>query len=455
MEDARPPFDGRIIPPPPRLSSLGVFGASAIFTALAIGSGELMFWPALVVTTGAGVIWVAITVIILQWFVNIEVARYSLATGNTVGTGIGGRSPVVAFLLLLGALVPWIWPGWIRAGGQMVAAVTGIGEKPISLLLLVICAASLLVPRSAYLFLERIQSWMLAGILIGIAWLFAVVAWSAGGFGAFLGEFLTFEGTAEAMGGVARQENSTYFALLSGVVFAGAGGILNLGYGYLVLARNRARAEQGGPAPAPDGGEPDALWRRWIRVLRYEHGILFAGGNIASVLFLSALFFMIYRASGSEASGINLLAQTFDRIGTSYGSSNAVIFAIVGFLVFFTSSIGILDLTCRIAADIFQALFKVRGIGKYPVFAVFVVSQSFLSAALIFIDPRQPFWLISTAAVLNTLVMAIYAFAVILLNRSTLNRRARAPMLVEAIVALLGTMYAGVFILTLVKLATS
>lgn len=83
--DDRPPFDNRILSAPPSLMSLGVFGATAAFTALAIGSGELMFWPALVVTTGAGVIWIALAVVALQWFVNIEVARFSIATGQTIG----------------------------------------------------------------------------------------------------------------------------------------------------------------------------------------------------------------------------------------------------------------------------------------------------------------------------------------------------------------------------------
>lgn len=450
---ARAPFDGTRLPTAPRLASLGVFGATAAFTALAIGSGELMFWPALVVTSGAGVIWIAILIILMQWFVNIEVARYSLATGETIGVGLGRRAPIIAFLLFLGALVPWIWPGWIRAGGQMISAISGLNEKPISLLLLVLCALFILMPKSAYLFLEKIQAWMLAMILLGIVWLFSYVALSAGGLGAFFGEVFRFQGTEAAAIRFANNDNATYFALLSGVVFAGAGGILNLGYGYLVLARNRAR-----PADIELNLTVDeallSRWQRWIKVLRIEHGILFAGGNIASVVFLSALFFMLYQNSGTNVSGVDLLASTYSEIAQRYGLANAIIFGVVGFLVFFTSSVGILDLTCRIAADIFSALFRKAYLGGYSVFAVLVFSQSVLSAALIFIDTRQPFWLISTAAVLNTLVMALYAFAVVWLNRTTLDRRVRAPLGAELVVLLLGTMYGLVFVLTIARLAS-
>lgn len=455
MGDTRAPFDGRTLPSVPRLASLGVFGATAAFTALAIGSGELMFWPATVVATGAGVIWIAITVVILQWFVNIEVARYSLATGETIGRGLAHRAPIVGFLLLLGALVPWIWPGWIRASGQMVAAITGVSEQPISLVLLVVCAAFLLVPRSAYLFLERIQSLMLVALLLGIAWLFGVVALSTGGFEGYVSEFMRFEGVGQALQDFTQKDSASYFALLSGVVFAGAGGILNLGYGYLVLARNAARAETQATRGEPPEPATARDWRRWIRVLRWEHGLLFVGGNIASMFFLSALFFMLYQSTGNEVSGVDLLAQTFDRIAAGYGAVNALIFGIVGFLVFFTSSIGILHLTCKIAADIFGGLFRVGPDGEGRTFAILVCSQSLLSAALIFLDPRQPFWLISTSAVLNTAVMALYAFAVVWLNRRALDKDARASVAVEAVVLTLGGLYALVFVLTLIKLASA
>ena len=106
------------LPPAPTLASAGVFGATAIFTALAIGAGELMFWPSLVLSSGAGVLWVALVIVLFQWVVNIEVARFSLATGHALGEGAARASKLLGTLLLLGAIIPWIWPGWVRSGGS-------------------------------------------------------------------------------------------------------------------------------------------------------------------------------------------------------------------------------------------------------------------------------------------------------------------------------------------------
>ena len=449
MTDRTNLHNGAGLGPAPRLAGLGVFGATAAFTALAIGSGELMFWPGLVVSIGAGVIWLAIAIVALQWFVNIEVARYTLASGESVGRGFARHAPVVAVLLVLGAIVPWLWPGWIRAGGQMIAAVTGGPEKWISVAILAVCAAALLVPARAYRLLESAQTMMLAVILIGILWLFAVVATATGGIGGFASRFLAFEGIGQVTANLAAQQDSAYFGLLGGVVFAGAGGILNLGYSYLVLERNRAYSHSAAnSATVPEPGR----WAAWMSLLRREHAILFVGGNATSIVFLSALFFMIFGQAGTNVSGMTLLSATYDRIAEAYGSGNAVLFGIVGFLVFFTSALGILHLTCFIASDLVRALLKQNDEGSEWIFKAFVMAQSAVALALIFLDPRQPFWLITTAAFLNTLVMALYGFGIVWMNRRTLSPVCQPGLLSEAMVVLLGSIYLALFGLTAWKL---
>jgi hypothetical protein len=449
------------LPRAPTLASAGVFGATAIFTALAIGAGELMFWPSLVLANGAGILWLALIIVLLQWVINIEVARFSLGTGLAMGEGAARASKLVGILLLLGAIVPWIWPGWVRSGGQLLAGLTGFPERTISLVSILACALLMSLPPLIYPLAEKLQSIMLAMILIGVAVLFGYVASVDGGFGSFLSEFATLQGMSAAANTFAQTSGNEYYALLGGVVFAGAGGILNLGYGLLLADKGAgmgafqprlhgiAQAARQAPqrqdlAMAPTETNRSE-WKRWIGLARREHFILFAGGNGASIIFLSAIFYMIYAGGAASASGISLLVNTFELLGARYGAWAGVLFAIVGFLVFFTSALGILHVTSRIAAGIAATLF---GGATNRWFHIFIWGQFAASSLLIMFDPRQPFWLLVTSAVLNTLVMAIYSFTVLWLNRRSLPDFARAPIWVEAVVALGGTAFGLVFLWT-------
>jgi hypothetical protein len=90
----RPPFWSRhssqaslALPDPPPFWSRRVFGPSAVFTAMAVGSGELVFWPGLSLANSSGVLWLAILVVLLQYVMNVEIGRYSLATGESAVVG--------------------------------------------------------------------------------------------------------------------------------------------------------------------------------------------------------------------------------------------------------------------------------------------------------------------------------------------------------------------------------
>jgi hypothetical protein len=337
----------------------------------------------------------------------------------------------------------------------LLAGLTGFPERTISLVSILACAL-LMYPLA-----EKLQSIMLAMILVGVAVLFGYVAFVDGGFASFLGEFAALKGTFTATSTFVQTGGTEYYALLGGVVFAGAGGILNLGYGLLLADKGAGmgayqprlhgitQAARQGPQRHDLDMAPTETnrieWKRWIGLARSEHFILFVGGNTASIIFLSAIFYMVYAGGAASASGISLLVNTFELLGARYGAWTGVLFAVVGFLVFFTSALGILHVTSRVAAGIAATLF---GGATNRWFHIFIWGQFLASSLLIMFDPRQPFWLLVTSAVLNTLVMAIYSFTVLWLNRRTLPDFARAPAWVEAVVAIGGATFGLVFLWT-------
>jgi len=50
-------------------------GPSIIVLGIALGGGELIMWPRLTAQYGAGLMWLAILGVSLQWFINVELGR--------------------------------------------------------------------------------------------------------------------------------------------------------------------------------------------------------------------------------------------------------------------------------------------------------------------------------------------------------------------------------------------
>ncbi len=84
-----PPVPYRDLPEPKKLRQIA--GASIIITATAIGSGEFVLWPYITSQVGLVLMWAAIVGFLTQYFINMEVTRYTLATGETAVTGFTRR----------------------------------------------------------------------------------------------------------------------------------------------------------------------------------------------------------------------------------------------------------------------------------------------------------------------------------------------------------------------------
>lgn len=456
-----------VLTDPPRFWNRAVFGPTAVFTALAIGSGELLFWPGLVLPYGAGVLLLALGVIALQWVVNIEIGRYSLATGESIPVGAVRLWRGWAVILLLGAVVPWLWPGWARSGAQLLSGVVGIAEKPLSIASLILCGFLLGVPARVYSLVERIQSVLLGFILLGVAVLLGIVLSRGPDIQSYATALATGEGVRSLLDNAAERRSAEFLALLGGVVFAGAGGILNLGYGLLLcekgfgmgryaksirgLRHSRGLSAEEARISLPEDAESLSRWRRWMSLSRREHALLFVGGNMFTMIFIALIFSALF-AGKQPTQGMAFLVEATELFGTQFGTLVATLFVAVGFAIFFTSELGIIDVTSRIAAGIVHAAFPSRRLNASKIYHLFVWGEIGAGTLLILGDPRQPFWFLVTSAVLNTLVMAIYMVLVLVLNRRGLPTSARPALLTEAIVGITALLYASLFVLTLLRI---
>src|SRR3990172_7738455 len=83
------PLHKKRLPPAPPLRKL--LGPSFILLGLGLGSGELILWPYLASTYGLGIIWGALLGITFQFFLNMEIERYTLVRGESIFVGLARR----------------------------------------------------------------------------------------------------------------------------------------------------------------------------------------------------------------------------------------------------------------------------------------------------------------------------------------------------------------------------
>lgn len=419
----------------PRLG-FWAFSATAIFSALAIGAGELVFWPSLVLTYGPSVIWLGISAVVLQWFINIEIARTTLLTRHKLGSHVAAEWPLLGMLLALGATVPWVWPGWVLGGAQFVAILNYGPEKPIAVGILMLSVLLLLGPRNRFRWLAIVQSVGLGLLLLGVLLVFVYVAWRYGGLAAFAQLLFTETGFLKPIASLRTSDDLAFFTMLGGIVFAGAGGIMNLGYGYLLI-------ERGGIPEIRDA----AGLRPWMRLVRLEHGLLFALANSLTIGFIAAMLWMTFGGVTPKGGGVALVAAAHDILARENPLIGAS-FALAGFLVFWTSAVGVLDFASRIAADI---LGRLTGLTELKLYNGLVLGQALLSALILFSPITQPFWLMVISAVLNTGVMALYCGYLIWNNARQVPTWAKPGWPIQAILGLGCLLYSALLMLAVAR----
>ncbi|MDP7640401.1 MAG: Nramp family divalent metal transporter, partial [Candidatus Hydrogenedentes bacterium] len=81
-----PPLKDAELPAPDK-PLLKMMGPGIVMAGIAIGSGELIMWPWITSVVGANLLWAAAIGIFLQLWINVEVGRWTVVTGESPFTG--------------------------------------------------------------------------------------------------------------------------------------------------------------------------------------------------------------------------------------------------------------------------------------------------------------------------------------------------------------------------------
>ena len=442
-----PPMPRRDMPPPQPLSR--ILGPSVILAGLGVGSGEYIIWPFITAAIGPAFLWAAALSVTVQYFLNMEIERYTLATGETAIAGFVRRWRHWGWLFCLFTIIPNIWPGWATGGVTILTFLLGGGNAAwITVGVMVAAGAALTISPVVYQTLERAQFFKVGLTLVFLA--VAIVAAISPSAWADL---------PQAVRGFGTLPDSTIVPitlLLSGLVFAGAGGVNNLAQSNWIRDKGFGMGAYIPRIVSPITGEEVAAsatgvmmrtdpanlerFRVWWRRANVEQLVSFWFICIFSITTFSLLAhstiggqqiatqanLQFIKAEGEVLQ--QLVAPWFGRFFWVFGALSLILVAL-----------GTLDYIARIVADILRTVY-LRDDERWSesrLYFIVVWITVAAGSAILLSGIEQPLILLMTAACLNGLVMVVYSVLLIQLNRRGLPepirvRGARLAMLVFA-----------------------
>jgi hypothetical protein len=451
-----PPLKYRDMPEPAAWTKM--VGPSLILAGLALGSGEFILWPKIVQTSGFVFLWAALLGIVTQFFINMEIERWTLLTGESAITGFCRLSWHWSYVFLLMNIIPFAWPGWGTGAAQIVSWLAfGVQEQQIDGRIvygalhvpelaiggLFLCGVVLTAGPVVYNTVEQIQGWLVAMILVLVAVIAAVVVrWDSV---VGLGWGLTQWGSLPDP----KTSGLSMMDLLGALAFAGAGGTLNLGQSNYVREKGYGMGRYVGRITSPLTGREEtvaetgyhfphtpenmARWRGWWRAANVEHAFSFLL-TCCFTLFLLALIThsLLYDEQGQLRDEAQNLGKGFDfiwaqaRLLQAYpgGDVLRLCYLACGAAILFTTELGVLDGVARISTDIVKVNYLRNSVtwSASRLYFAFLWGEILLGTAILLFFSEEPLVLIRISAAANGAVMFLYSLTLLYMNNKILSR---------------------------------
>ncbi len=468
-----PPWERAELPPAPAPRGLrgwaAAVGPGVILLGAAIGSGEFLLGPTVVVRHGFTLLWIAGIAVVLQTLFNTELMRYTLATGEPVFTGFMRTRPSATlwgvvysglFLLQFG------WPAWAgTAAGALFFMSTRRVAEPFdatmvylfAVLTYMVCVVLLVVGRRIERTLELLN-WVLVTLVLGGLVLLALVlvpgaTWLAGIAG-YVGFDTATGGFAPAPGGV------DWFLLGAFAGFSGAGGLANVTLSNWARDKGYGMGQVAGFIPAAGGEKvrlahsgftfdttPEALgrWRGWWRLVRADqYGVFFTGAILG--MLLPALLYATFVEPGKDIRGLGVAAELAHAMARAKGAVFGGMIAVTAVWILFKTQLDLLEATVRSITDIlWTGSARVRtllgGDVRFVYYGVLAVAVAW---GLIALRLAQPVFLLQLAANIGGVIFVLASLHLLYLNTRLLPPALRPPPWRRAALVAMALFY-GVF----------
>ena len=325
--DRLPAGQYRDLPEPPHWRKL--VGPSILLLGLSLGSGEFVLWPYITYKFGFVVFWACMVGVLTQYFINMEIERWTLATGETAVTGFCRQWSGWAGVFLVCNVVPWMWPGWASGAATILTWEFGGDESTrvgYSIASLLVVGLALSLGPVVYRTVERIQTVLIAVVLVLLVVIFFLVV-----------EPIHVWDMCKGIVNIGYIPEEMELPLFLGALaFAGAGGTMNLAQSDFVRDKGYAMGAYVGRLTSPLTGREEAVgeigyhfeqtpenmrrWRGWWQAANREHLITFYALSVLSLILLSLIAYATTRQTPGLEQGLGFIGTEGDFIAQEHGS---------------------------------------------------------------------------------------------------------------------------------------
>ena len=88
-----------------------MLGPGIVAVGIGMAAGELILWPYITAIAGFGLLWLALATLAVQFVINMEIERYTLATGQTVVSGLARWWKGWGIFICVAGAFQYMWPG--------------------------------------------------------------------------------------------------------------------------------------------------------------------------------------------------------------------------------------------------------------------------------------------------------------------------------------------------------
>lgn len=420
------------LPKVPKVSH--IVGPSAIMLGAALGSGETMFWPSIIAQDGWALYWAFWVGVLTQFFINTELQRWAMATGESIFRGFDRLGRFWPWFFLVAGFIQLGWPGWAAGGGKVFAAWTGLIPQSqwwiVGLIAMIIIWLSYQAGPVVYNIIEKAQLAMMVAAIAGAIVLVFLVG--------SMGELTNVPAGAVSFGTLPADVEIATF--LGGLAYAGAGGYTNLSQGVWAREKGFGMGIYQGRVKNPlrVADEPETVhegytfeptetnlkrWKAWWNVTQREHFLTFVVGLL--VIATGAMTITAQYVPSGQTVTDNAIAMWLTIVIPQLGSVSAFLLYMVLFIALFSTQYAIVEAFTRNSVDIvYQVYGRRHGMNVSRVFlgalTAFVLWGMVIIGANAVTQITTPWIFLVLGAAMAGLMMWPYNALTIILNTTRL-----------------------------------
>jgi hypothetical protein len=255
--------------------------------------------------------------------------------------------------------------------------------------------------------------------------------------------------------------------VMGAIAFSGAGGGQNLcqsnwirdkGYGMgrhvsRLVSPITGREEAASTARAcvfPLTAGSLGRWKRWWRFANLEQALTFVLVTVVTIVLTSMLAYVTLYGQPNVPNTIEFLRTQGDRLALFGGGWFGMLFWAIGAYSLFTATVGIVDYTSRLGADVLKWTYLSKStVSESRLYFFLVWGLVGLGAVILLSGVRQPLVLLVISACTGGTMMFVYSSLLILLNRRTLPAALRTPVWRVVVLLLSAAFFGWLSVLTI------